>query len=341
MVDSAVSVQLAERMNKNSEEHIVNLSWATHHKVKAQNGDSSARSGAIAVIIGLTGPLDTEQLLDALPLPGHKPKQGQTSVMHDKANARDAKTRDAPFSEPTSPRSEASNENVDEDPSYAYSLHKESLSASIRSVSVRSDRHSKPKPTYAESPARHLSSLATTSPERRLSHTLTTPERSPPARRPVWPPAHSRPSTVVSSRIRPRLRLLFSGWACTRGPPPTRTTELPPHGTILLRSSIRVTFHSFSFTPSVVQGSIQFPPTGNAGNKRYHVRICRAANVPEFNVEPMQKSKCANLSVFSTCRASIAECLQPDSVVELRVEAKPRQLAMRTPLTTLEDSVKS
>ncbi|KAJ7203184.1 hypothetical protein C8J57DRAFT_1408420, partial [Mycena rebaudengoi] len=141
---------------------------------------------------------DTEQLLDALPLPGHKPKQGQTSVMHDKANARDAKTRDAPFSEPTSPRSEASNENVDEDPSYAYSLHKESLSASIRSVSVRSDRHSKPKPTYAESPARHLSSLATTSPERRLSHTLTTPERSPPARRPVWPPAHSRPSTVVS-----------------------------------------------------------------------------------------------------------------------------------------------
>ncbi|KAJ7266257.1 hypothetical protein C8J57DRAFT_1619609 [Mycena rebaudengoi] len=121
---------------------------------------------------------DTEQLLDALPLPGHKPKQGQTS--------------------PTSPRSEASNENVDEDPSYAYSLHKESLSASIRSVSVRSDRHSKPKPTYAESPARHLSSLATTSPERRLSHTLTTPERSPSARRPVWPPAHSRPSTVVS-----------------------------------------------------------------------------------------------------------------------------------------------
>ncbi|KAJ7289502.1 hypothetical protein C8J57DRAFT_1277864 [Mycena rebaudengoi] len=84
---------------------------------------------------------DTKQLLHALPLPGYKPKQGQTSVTHDKANARDAKTRDAPFSEPTSPLSEASNDNVGEDPSYAYPLHKkESLSASIRSVSVRSDR---------------------------------------------------------------------------------------------------------------------------------------------------------------------------------------------------------
>ncbi|KAJ7289619.1 hypothetical protein C8J57DRAFT_1459542 [Mycena rebaudengoi] len=151
---------------------------------------------------------DTKRLLHALPLPGYKPKQGQTSITHDKAKARNAKMRDAPSTEPTSPLSEASNDKVDEDPSYAYPLHKkESLSASIRSVSVRSDRDSKPKPAYAESPARHLSSLATTSPERRLSHTLTTPERSPPARRPVWPPAHLRPSTVLSDspEVKPML----------------------------------------------------------------------------------------------------------------------------------------
>ncbi|KAJ7289501.1 hypothetical protein C8J57DRAFT_1706333 [Mycena rebaudengoi] len=136
---------------------------------------------------------DTKKLLHTLLLPGYKPKQGDSGYQPNQQMS-NVIARDAASSEPTSPLTEVSLENVDEDNPYPLRKRGSISTSPVRSaVSASAPSDHESKPTYRE-----LSKPTSASHARRLSHTFTTPERSPPSRRPVWPPAHLRPPTSVS-----------------------------------------------------------------------------------------------------------------------------------------------